>query len=99
MVEVYPSIPVPFVRGVLVRVGSTNRRADKPLAGELRRSALNLYYDEEPLPDVNPDSLDVRVASGLFAGSREWHEQTPEILRLTTWHQGRLVPTVGGMLQ
>ena len=33
----------------------------------MRRSALNLSYDEEPLPDINPDTLDVRVVSGLFA--------------------------------
>ena len=104
-VEVYPSALRPhwlkslgIENGVLVRVGSTNRRADGPLSAEMRRSAMNLSYDEEPMPDINPDSLDVRVASGLFQGLREWNKNTPETLRLIVKHQGRHVPTVGGIL-
>ena len=104
-VEVYPSAQRPhwlkslgMEKGVLVRVGSTNRQADRPLMTEMRRSALNLSYDEEPMPDINPEELDFRVASGLFAGLREWNEHTPETLRLTTRYQGRLVPTVGAVL-
>jgi len=104
-VEVYPSALRPhwlkaqgMEKGVLVRVGSTNRQADGPLRAEMRRSALNLAYDEEPMPDINPDKLDVRVASGLFAGLREWTRGTAETLTLVTRHQGRLVPTVGGVL-
>ena len=104
-VEVYPSALRPhwlksdgIENGVMVRVGTTNRRADGPLTAELRRSASNLSYDEEPMPDIDPDSLDVRVASGLFAGIRDWSENTPETLRLIVRHQGRLVPTVGGVL-
>ena len=104
-VEVYPSALRPhwlkslgIENGVLVRVGSTNRQADGPLTAELRRSALNLSYDEEPMPDINPDTLDVRVASGLFSRLREWNQNTAETLRLTIRYQGRLVPTVGGVL-
>ncbi len=104
-VEVYPSALRPhwlktggIENGVLVRVGSTNRQADKPLIAEMRRSALNLSYDEEPMPDINPDSLDVRVASGLFSGFKEWSDSTPESLHLVCRYQGRLVPTVGGVL-
>jgi ATP-dependent DNA helicase RecG len=104
-VEVYPSALRPhwlksqgIENGVLVRVGSTNRQADGPLTAEMRRSTLNLSYDEEPMPDINPEELDLRVASGLFAGLREWNHTTPETLRLTTRHQGQLVPTVGGVL-
>ncbi len=105
VVEVYPSPMRPhwlksegMENGVLVRVGSTNRQADGPLIAEMRRSALNLSYDEEPMPALNPEVLDFRVASGLFAGLREWNEHTPDTLRLVTQHQGRLVPTIGGML-
>jgi predicted HTH transcriptional regulator len=104
-VEVYPSALRPhwlksqgIENGVLVRVGSTNRQADGPLIAEMRRSALNLSYDEEPLPEVNPDTIDFRVASGLFAGLREWSDSTAETLNLFMHHQGRLVPTVGGVL-
>jgi len=74
-VEVYPSALRPhwlkahgIENGSLVRVGSTNRQADGPLRAEMRRSALNLSYDEEPMPDINPEVLDLRVPSGLFAG-------------------------------
>ncbi len=104
-VEVYPSALRPhwlksdgIENGVMVRVGTTNRRADGPLTAELRRSATNHSYDEEPMPDIDSDSLDVRVASGLFARIRDWNENTPETLRLTVRHQGRLVATVGGVL-
>jgi predicted HTH transcriptional regulator len=104
-VEVYPSALRPhwlkslgIENGVLVRVGTTNRRADGPLTAELRRSALNLSYDEEPMPDINPEALDFRAASGLFAGLRDWNQNTAETLRLTIRYQGRLVPTVGGVL-
>jgi predicted HTH transcriptional regulator len=86
-VEVYPSALRPhwlksqgIENGVLVRVGSTNRQADGPLIAEMRRWALNLSYDEEPLPEVNPDTIDFRVASGLFAGLREWSDSTAETL-------------------
>lgn len=105
LVEVYPSPLRPhwlksqgIESGVLVRVGSTNRQADGPLRAEMRRSALNLSYDEEAMPDINPEVLDIRVASGLFAGLREWNESTAETLSLMVRHQGRLVPTVGGIL-
>ena len=103
IVEVYPSALRPhwlkslgMENGVLVRVGSTNRRADVPLTAELRRSALNLSYDEEPMPDINPDKLAVRVASGLFAGMRQWNKNSTETLNLVIRHQGRLVPAVSG---
>lgn len=46
------------------------------------------------MPEINPDNLDVRVASGLFDNLREWNKKTPETLRLVTRYQGRLVPTV-----
>lgn len=104
-VEVYPSALRPhwlkslgIENGVLVRVGSTNRQADGALTAEMRRSTLNLSYDEEPMPDINPEALDFRVASGLFVGVREWNESAVETLNLVIRHQGRLVPTVGGIL-
>ncbi len=105
VVEVYPSSLRPHwlkslgkEEGVLVRVGTTNRRADEPLIAELQRSVLNTSYDETPMPEANPEALDLSFASGLFAGLREWNEHTPETLRLTTLYQGRHTPTVGGML-
>ena len=49
-------------------VGSTHRQADAPLRAEMQRSALDFSYDEQPMPDINPEVLDLRVPSGLFAG-------------------------------
>ena len=104
-VEVYPGALRPhwlksqgMENGVLVRVGSTNRQADAALTAEMRRSALNLSYDEEAMPAINTEALDFRVASGLFAGLREWNDSTAETLNLVVRCQGRLVPTVGGVL-
>jgi len=65
---------------------------------ELRRSVLSRSFDEEPMPEINPEALDFRVASGLLTDLKKWHENTPENLLLVTRHQGRLVPTVGGIL-
>ncbi len=58
----------------------------------------NLSFDEQPMPDINPDRLDVQVVSGLFAGLRAWNERTAENLNLLVRHQGRVVPTIGGVL-
>jgi len=103
--EVYPSPLRPHwikAQGmenvVLVRVGSTNRQADGPLIAELRRSVLSRSFDEEPMPEINPEALDFRVDSGLLTDLKKWHENTPENLLLVTRHQGRIVPTVGGIL-
>jgi len=104
-VEVFPSSLRPHnikilgpEKGTLVRIGSTNRQADGPLREELARWAGHHSFDEEPMPEINPEAIDFGVASGLFTGLREWNENAIESLRLVTKHQGRLVPTVGGIL-
>jgi len=50
-------------RGVYVRVGSTNRRADRELIDELRRFARGEAYDEQPMPGLDSEALDFRAAS------------------------------------
>jgi predicted HTH transcriptional regulator len=84
--------------GVFVRVGSTNRRADTTLIEELRRLVRNESYDEQPMPDLNSEALDFRTASESFAPIRALKRADLATLRMTTQHQGRTVPTVGGML-
>jgi ATP-dependent DNA helicase RecG len=84
--------------GVYVRVGSTNRRADPELIEELRRFARGEGFDEQPIPGLDSEALDFRAASESFAPYRELGLRDLETLRLLTEHQGRLVPTVGGML-
>lgn len=86
------------VAGVYVRVGSTNRRADAELIEELRRFARGEGFDEQPMPGLDSEALDFRAASECFAPVRALARRDLETLRLVTTHQGRKVPTVGGMI-
>lgn len=104
-VQVYPSPGRPHYLkrsgldgGVYVRVGSTNRRADRELIDELSRFARGETYDEQAIPEYDSEALDFRVASELFASVRKLKRADLETLRLMVRHQGRKVPTVGGML-
>jgi ATP-dependent DNA helicase RecG len=84
--------------GVFVRVGSTNRRADRELIDELRRFARGESFDERPVPDLDSEALDFRAASESFATVRKIGRRDLETLHLVTNHQGRRVPTVGGVI-
>jgi len=84
--------------GTYVRVGSTNRRADNEMIGELQRLAQGVAYDEQPMPDLDSEELDFRAASESFAPVRKLKKLDLETLRLVTPYQGRKVPTIGGML-
>jgi len=104
-VRVYPSASRPhFVKraglrsGTYVRIGSTNRQADAQLIAEMQRFAIGETFDEWPIPEANSEALDFRAASESFAPVRKLTRGNLETLRLLTRHQGRLVPTVGGML-
>jgi len=104
-VQVYPSPGRPhhlkregLDGGVYVRVGSTNRRADRELVEELRRFARGESFDEQPMPGLDSEALDFRAASESFAPVRKLARRDLETLRLVTGHQGREVPTLGGMI-
>ena len=104
-VRVYPSGSRPhFIKragqrsGTYVRVGSTNRQADAQLIAEMQRFSIGESFDEWPMPEVNSEAVDFRVASESFAPVRKLTRRHLESLRLLTPYQGRLVPTVGGML-
>ena len=104
-VQVFPSASRPHnltkdgpVAGTYVRVGSTNRRADDALVAEMRRFAHGEAFDEQPLPDLDSEAIDFRAASESFAPVRRIVRRDLDTLRLTSRHQGRTVPTVGGVL-
>ncbi len=104
-VQVHPSTNRPHYLkregpegGVYVRVGSTNRRADRELIEELKRFAHGEAFDEQALPALDSEALDFRAASESFAPVRKLRRADLETLRLLTNHQGRAVPTIGGML-
>ncbi|NOQ52503.1 MAG: AAA family ATPase, partial [Desulfuromonadaceae bacterium] len=84
--------------GVYVRLGSTNRQADRELIAELRRTAEGVAFDELPLPDLSADDLDLTAIKALFHDKRDLGENDLFTLRLLTKEQGRLVPTKGAML-
>ena len=105
IVEVYPSGSRPHcikregaIDGVYVRLGSTNRKADRELIAELKRSAEGIAFDEMPLPELSIDALDIEMAKELFKGNRELSEKELLTLKLVKPVQGRLVPTIGGVL-
>ena len=104
-VQVYPSPGRPHclrregpLEGVYVRVGSTNRHADREMIEELRRFARGEAFDEQAIPDLDSEAIDFRAASESFAPLRKLKRSDLETLRLLTVHQGKKVPTMGGML-
>jgi predicted HTH transcriptional regulator len=79
-------------------MGSTNRRADEAQLEEMRRFGQAGAFDEQPIPDLNSEALDFRVASELFFPTRKLAPSAFRTLRITAMYQGREVPTVGGYL-
>jgi ATP-dependent DNA helicase RecG len=104
-VEIYPSPNRPHylnklgpAEGVFVRVGSTNRRADSFLIEEMRRYNQVFSFDEQPIPDLNAEAIDFRAASEFFKPVRKLTPHDMQTLKVTTGYQGRIVPTIGGVL-
>jgi ATP-dependent DNA helicase RecG len=103
--RIYPGANRPYYvrkegmdQGVYVRVGSTNRRADRAMIREIERSARNLSFDEEPVPTLSSEALDFRAASELFADRHKFSAKDMETLGLVTVCHGRKVPTHGGII-
>lgn len=104
-VRIHPSAARPhhLVRsgpeaGAYVRVGSTNRQADPELLAEMRRFVRGEAFDEQPMPDLEVDAVDVDAVRSAFEDIRTLRRTDLDTLRLTVRHQGRTVPTVGGVL-
>lgn len=104
-VQVFPSPSRPHYlksigaeSGSYVRVGSTNRRADADLLGELRRSSLGRSFDEQAVPELDSEAVDFRVASEYFLPFRKLRRPDLQTLRLLVPYQGRSVPSVAGVL-
>ena len=84
--------------GVYVRLGSSNRQADRELIAELRRSVEGIAFDEMPMPDLSIDDLHIEVAQEEFGNTRNLDEQSLFTLKLLALHQNNPVPTKGGIL-
>ncbi len=104
-VQVYPSNARPHYLerlgpevGVFIRVGSTNRKAEALQIEELKRLNWRTAFDEQAIPDLKSEAIDFRAASEFFAPYRQLTSQAWSTLRIVTEHQGRQVPTIGGLL-
>lgn len=104
-VEVHPGPSRPYrlaregeATGVFVRVGSTNRRADRELIAELGRFARGESYDEQAMPGLDSEAIDFRAASESFALVRRLRPRDLETLGLMRAVGRRRVPTIGGVL-
>ena len=84
--------------GVYIRLGSTNRQADRELIAELRRTAEGISFDELPMPGLSIDDLDLEAAREMFGQERSLGEKELLTLKLLTQDQGKLVPTKGATL-
>ena len=81
-----------------MRLGSTNREADAALIAELARRTSIETFDEQPVPDMSSEAIDFAAASQCFAERRPLRRRDLEALGRVSRHQGRTVPTVGGLL-
>ena len=84
--------------GVYVRIGSTNRQADRELIGELLRTVEGVSFDQLPMPELSIDDLDIEAAQTAFGTIQELDEHALLTLKLLTPHQHKLVPTRGAVL-
>ncbi|MBL8227768.1 MAG: putative DNA binding domain-containing protein [Bryobacterales bacterium] len=105
VVQVFPSNTRPHYlqrlgpeSGVFLRIGSTNRRAEPSQIEELKRWNRMDSFDEQAIPGLKSEAIDFRAASEFFAPYRKLTPKAWSTLRVTTEHQGRQVPTIGGLL-
>ena len=62
-----------------VRMGSTNRLADASLLESMKRSIQAKTFDEEPLPHLKTDVLDLEAACQAFEGLVNLHGASPVV--------------------
>ena len=79
-------------------MGSTNRRADLFLVEEMRHYNQVSSFDEQPRPELNSQAIDFRAASEFFKPIRKLKRPELQTLKVVTNYQGRIVPTIGGIL-
>jgi predicted HTH transcriptional regulator len=65
---------------------------------ELGRRTGVETFDEQPIPELNSEAIDFGAASQCFSDRRALRRSDLTALGLACRHQGRMVPTVGGLL-
>lgn len=84
--------------GVYVRLGSTNRKADREMIAELKRSVQGGSYDALPMPELSVDDLDLKAMQTDFHREAPFTVKELQTLKLLVRDQGKLVPTHGAVL-
>ena len=103
--EVYPSSARPHhltalgpEQGVVLRLGASNRQAGPDWIAQAHRSSAGLVFDEQAMPELTPDDLDMDALRRSFGRDRPLDAQQLQTLKLLRREQGRLVPTQGAVL-
>jgi len=81
-----------------VRVGSSNRLADRALIESLRRSINVKTFDEEPLYEAKAEEIDLNEIERIFKPFREITNADLQTLGVIIKDQSRTVPSIGGVL-
>ncbi len=86
-------------KGVYVRLGSTNRRADAQTLAELQLLTRRLAFDQEPCAGTTLRDLDIDAAREAFAAvGRELDEAKLESLGVVCRRGAETVPSNGGVI-
>ena len=105
VVEVFPSSARPHYlnaqgpeQGVYLRLGSSNRQAGPDWIAQTRRAAAGLVFDEQPMPALSVQDLDLDAVARWFGPERPLDTTRLQTLKLLRADQGRMVPTQGAVL-
>ena len=105
VIEVFPSSARPHYlssqgveNGTYIRLGSSNRQAGPDWIAEMHRLALGQVFDEQPMPTVSRNDLDMASIARLFGPQRSLSDKGLQTLKLLRSEQGRMVPTRGAVL-
>ncbi|MDD2713920.1 MAG: ATP-binding protein [Simplicispira sp.] len=81
-----------------LRLGSSNRQAGPDWIAQTRRAAAGLVFDEQPMPTLSAQDLDLDALARWFGPERPLDTTRLQTLKLLRADQGRLVPTQGAVL-
>jgi predicted HTH transcriptional regulator len=85
--------------GTYIRLGSTNRVADRVAIAEIQRLAIHQSFDELPNIKATQDDLDLSLASELFGRiGKKFAMNSARLLHLLVEHQSTFYPSNGGIL-
>lgn len=86
-------------KGVYIRLGSTSRPAGPELLDELQRSVLSLSFDQQPLPDLTKESLNLEKIEQVFESrGKRVNKDKLQSLGILVPYARHLVPSIGGLI-